>query len=372
MNDSIYLQIGGKKIRNFISYTAEADLYVADHAFSLVLSNPETEITGGQKCELYVNDQLELTGIVDHINSRLDKSGRTLTVEGRDLMGLIVDSSCEQFISVQDWKLSQLAQLLLKDVPFINLKQVLYQQDIVGKLRSRRSRLAAFGLAAMMGVESTGERIAQIHPGMSKFQVLQMYALSKGLMFYGLPDGTFIFGRPLAGGDPDYTITINKEGRGVNFISAEVDQNWSKRYSKVTVVGQRQAHVDDGVNVMSTNVGGVPGSVSDGDFPFYKPFVQLSYNDSQTPQQHARMIMDKGRHDGFRLVYELPRHSQAGKNYTINRMALIKDDIHNIHGSYLVSGRTFRLDKTKGPTTSITVTLPGLVEDGGKPGGPHK
>ena len=368
MSDSIYLQINGKKIRHFISYSVEADLYVADHAFSLELSDPGQEIKNGQKAELYVNDQLELTGIIEHTKSRIEKSGRKLTVEGRDLMGLVVSSYCEQFITVEGKKLSELAQLLLKDVPFINREKILYQQDLIGKLKTRRSRSDSYSLDAIFG-DTVAERIAQIHPGMSKFQVLQTYALSKGLMFYSLPDGSFVFGRPLAGGDPDYTINVNKEGIGANYISAEVDQNISQRYSKVTVVGQQQANTLDGMDATRVNI---KGTVTDPDFPFYKPLVVASHNDSQTPKQHARMIMDKGRHDGFQLNYEMPRHSQDGRNFTINRMALLRDDIHNIHGSYLVSGRTFKLSKQSGPTTLLKLTLPGLVEDGSKPGVPKR
>ena len=42
--------------------------------------------------KVFVNDQLELTGIVDRRLRRFDKQGKKLVVEGRDLMGLIVDS----------------------------------------------------------------------------------------------------------------------------------------------------------------------------------------------------------------------------------------------------------------------------------------
>ena len=371
MSDSIYLEIGGRKVTHFLSYTVEADLYVADHAFSLEIGKPEFDIRPGTKCSLFVNKSKELTGIIDRRSQRTDKQGRKLVIEGRDLMGLLVDSCCEQFVSVQGMKLSGLAQFLLKNVPFINSKQILYQQDLVGKLKTRRSRNASYGLAGIFGADSA-ERIAQIHPGMTIFQVLQMYALSKGQMFFSLPDGTFVFGRPLVGGDPDYSIVFNEAGAGNNVISSEVEENIAKRYSKVTVVGQQQGNPADGLDATKVNI--PPGTVTDSSFPFYKPFVELSRNDSQTPQQHARLLLEKMRHDGFRLSYDLPRHSQNGKNFTINRLARVKDSVNTLNGlpidgTFLVSGRTFKLDKDNGVTTTLKLSSPGLVEDGGKIGG---
>ena len=378
MSDSIFLQFSNdgkiwKKVEHFLSYTVEADLYVADHAFSLEIANPEIDLRAGIQCQLFVNNKLELTGIVDRCLRRTDKQGTKLTIEGRDLMGLLVDSYCESFVSVEGKKLSQLAQMLLKSVPFINRMPVISQKDVVGKLKTRRSRDASYGLAAILG-DGQAERIAQIHAGMTIFHVLSMYALSRGQMFYSLPDGTFVFGRPMVGGDPAYSIVFNRQGNGNNAIASEVEENISRRYSKVTVIGQRQATPDDGTDATATNVGGTPGTVKDDSFPFYKPYVQLSHNDSQTPKQHARLLLEKMRHDGMRLSYDLPRHSQNGVNFTVNKLVQVKDDVNRINGRpidgvWLISGRTFKLDKQSGPITTVKLSPPGLVEDGGKMGG---
>jgi hypothetical protein len=91
--------------------------------------------------------------------------------------------------------------------------------------------------------------------------------------------------------------------------------------------------------------------------------VTVSCNDSLTPKQHARLIMEKMRHDGYRLTYDLPRHSLGGRNITINRIIRVTDDIFNVNGIFLVSGRTLRLDKEGGARTTVRLSPPGLVED---------
>lgn len=360
--DSIYLEVGGRRFEHFLSYSVEADLYVSDHAFSLEIGRPEFDITPGQQCKLYVNDTLEMTGIVERSLRRCDKSGRKMTVEGRDLMGLLVDSYVEEFFTVENMLLSDLTRRLLKNIPFINRKNIYYQKDLKAKVRTRKAGRDGYSLEALF---DSGERVAQIRPGMTVFQVLSMAALSTGQMFYGLPDGSFVFGRPMTGGVADYDLVFNEAGIGNNLISAEVEDNISKRWSKVTVIGQRQAHPDDGLDIAPVNVGGPTATVSDATFPFYKPFVQVANNDSQTPKAHARLVLEKMRHDGRRLVYELPRHSNGRDNYTVNRLARVQDDIHGVDGVWLVSGRTYKLNRENGKTTQLRLSPPGLVEDGG-------
>ncbi len=124
MQDEVILKIGDKEIKYFISYDIESDLYIADNAFSLELSDPETEIDPGQLCKIYVNGVLELNGIIDSVTDKESKSGTSLSVEGRDLMGLLVDSHIEEFVPLEGVTIKTLAETLLKDVPFINLKPI--------------------------------------------------------------------------------------------------------------------------------------------------------------------------------------------------------------------------------------------------------
>src|SRR6185369_2157908 len=99
MSDIVTLQIGNQRIENFTSYDIEADLYQAADTFKLELANPEAPVKAGMECKLFVNGQLELTGLIDKTQKKGDKNGRTLAVEGRDLMGLLVDSHAEQFVT---------------------------------------------------------------------------------------------------------------------------------------------------------------------------------------------------------------------------------------------------------------------------------
>lgn len=354
MDDKVTLQIAGKRIENWLSYEIESDLYQAADRFTLELASPEIEIRAGQRCELYVNDQLELTGIIDAPRRGWSKQGRTLTVEGRDLMGLLVDSYVEQFTTVQGKTVKQLAELLLKTVPFINRKQIIYQQNVVGKLKGKKKTVDN----PLTGFLDTPQKLSQTEPGMTVFEVLSIYAASRGLMLFNLPDGSLVFGRPKAKGKPMFSIVNRLSGVGNNATAGGDDDDISRRYSKVTVISQVQGQDDFGMDAGKVNV---RATVIDDSFPFYKPFVAKLNNDSQTPKLHARMLMEKQRHDGQQLTYTVPGHSQNGVNWTVNELVQVVDEMLDKNGVYLVAGRTFRRSKQEGTTTRLRLGPPGLV-----------
>lgn len=354
MDDKVYLQIAGKRIENFLSYEVEADLYQAADKFTLELANPGTAILPGQRCELYVNDQLELSGIIDAPHRGWSKQGRTLVVEGRDLLGVVVDSYAEQFITVQGKTVKQLAELLLKTVPFINRKQIIYQENVVGKLKGKKKTVDN----PLTGFMDTPQKLSQVEPGMTVFEVLSIYAASRGLMFFSLPDGTLVFGRPKAKGQPLYTIVNNINGQGNNVTSGDEVDDISRRYSKVTVISQVQGQDDFGMDTGKINV---RATVENKDFPFYKPFFAKLNNDSQTPKLHARMLLEKQRHDGYQLTYTTAGHSQNGVNFKINELVRVKDEMLDKDGIYLIYNRKFKRSKQAGSTTDLRLGPPGLV-----------
>ncbi len=350
MQDKVSLHINNQKIENFLSYTIESDIYTADDAFSLELANPEIQVKEGHRCELYVNGELEMTGIIDRISKSPDKSGVKLKVEGRDLMGLLVDSYCEEFITLQGIKVKALAERLLKNVPLINRKKIIYQDNFSGKLKKKAKGESSIALL------DAPHNFSQIEPGMTIFEVLKDYAGSRGLMFFCLPDGTMVFGKPKEKGNPVFNIVCSKDGKENNEIEGEIIKDISKRYSKITVIGQQQ-----GLDSIETTAINTKATITDKEFPFYKPLVVKNNNDYQSPKLHARMLLEKSRHQGFQLNYKVPGHSQNGRNWTINELCSVKDEILSVEGTYLIYSRTFEMSK-QGVYTNLKLGIPGVVQ----------
>lgn len=356
MPDKVELYVNKMRIEHFLSYRIDADLYTPADAFQLELANPETPVKAGMTCGLKINGDLELTGIIDQARKIVRESGTSLQISGRDLMGLLVDSYCEPstWISVEGMKLKALAELLLAKVPFINRKDIDYQKNIVGKLKGKKS---SSGISICDALDTT-QRIGQIEAGMTIFEVLKNYALSRGMLFYCEPKGKLVFGRPLTDGAPEFSLKMFKNGVGNNAIESDVATDISRRYQKVIVVGQQQGH---DTMTDASQINAPTGVQVDLSFPFYKLYVAKECNDNVSPVMRARLIMEHQRRQGSQYNYIASRHSQNGKNWGINRFCRIQDEPQGLDGNYLIYGRTFELSKAEGPRTRLRLGEPGLV-----------
>jgi prophage tail gpP-like protein len=342
-HDSISLLIEGREIRDFESYKISSDLFEAADAFEVTLADPDITVRKGQTVKLKVNGLLELNGVIDKVARSYDKEeGRRLTLSGRDLMGLVVDSYCTFFPDLQDMKLSDLAKLLLKDIPFVNRMKVVY-----GK--GDKSR------AVTVTREEEEYRYTQIKPGQTVFDVLKQKALEQGMFFFCLPDGTLMFGTPVTGGKSTFSFVTTRDGRNNNVMSAMLTEDISRGYKSVTVMGQRQG--TDDIEAGGQNVLAI---VTDESFPIRKPYVATVEYDGQDPKNYGKLVLDGMRFEAWQLELKVPGHSQDGKNYQVNTVCHVKDEVLGINSDLLCYGRTFELDKNH-ISTSLRLSRLGVM-----------
>lgn len=371
MRDNITLLVDKQKVEHFLSYMIEADIYTADDAFHLDCANPEIEIVPGKQCEVYVNDELEMTGIIDRVDKRYDKEGVQVSIEGRDLCGLLVDSFIETFSTVRNTTMKALAETLLATVPFIQREQIVYQDNVRVASARKGAKTAKTGYMEAQDTALPHDK-AQIEPGTTVFEALRTYAASRGMMFFCMPDGSFIFGKPKGGGEPAYRLVTRKsDPRENNILSGSLVNDISRRYSKITVMGQQQGRAAGGATSLDENPAFASGTttttintkhtVTDPDFPFYKPLVEQDNNDGVSPSRHAQALMERAKWDGFQISYKVPGHSQAGKNWKINEMCSVEDEVLGIKGTYLIYGRTFEMSRY-GTFTDLRLSYPGVVQ----------
>ena len=287
-----------------------------------------------------------------------------------------MDSCCEEFKTVQNATIKELAESLLKNVPFINKKAIVYEEDFRGSLKKKKGKGGKTGKSGSpavgrysIGSGKAAHAFAQIQPGQTILDVLKIYCQSRGFMMWVMPDGTFVFGTPKEGGQPLYSLATRKSNpQENNIIDGIVDENLSKRYSKVTVTGQQQGTNSQGGGRYSSGSSSETGaagintkaSILDPTFPFYKPYVATDNNDSRSPELHGQMLLDKMKYEGFQIHYTVKGHSQNGLNYMINEMARVTDEVFGFDRDFLIYGRTFRRSK-EGVHTVLRLGYPGLV-----------
>ena len=375
-NDVTEIYIDGRKHSRFLAYKIEADIYLAAGTFSFVLGNWGADVRQGSQVRMYVNGSLEITGLVDGRTKGYQKeTGTALRVHGRDLMGLVVDSYVEQFGDLQNSTVKAVAETLLANVPFLDRKAIVYEEIFAGKIKKLSKRRNAAS-ASTTGPYDHAFAHVRLEPRVTIFQALKSYAQSRGLMFFGLPDGTLVFGKPRSSGAAAFSIVCRHDGRGNNVLSGEEIIDIARCYSKYRVIGQQQTtgqqQTSGPYSPGTPNAVNTGASITDPDFPYpgytgtpiYKPMVVLNNNDYQSPALHCRMLMEKARHEGYKLQYTVPYHAQGSKNWTVNQLCTIEDEELNVHGTYLIYGRTFEMTKEAGTTTRLVLGLPGYMEQG--------
>ena len=339
--DSVSPTIGDRTLDRFLSYRIESNLFTADDAWEVKLAKPGFTANAGDRCEVYVNGTLELTGITDKVSLRSDKDGVKLTLSGRDLMGLLTDSYAEDYRQKTGEKLEALAERLLANVPYINRKDIVYG---VGD----KSR------AVPLTQKEEEFDFTEVEPTKTIFEILKEYALARGMLFFSLPDGKIVFGQPATSGEPAFFI--HQKAKSTNVLEGEKTDDISRRYSKVTVMGQRQG--DDLFGAEEVNFS---ATVTDDDFPVKpKPFVAQGTHDGLAPAKYAAILMSRQQFEGFSLTYKTSGHSQNGKNWTVNAVCRVEDDLLDVYGDYLVYERVFEMGR-QGVFTTVKLSKLGLL-----------
>jgi prophage tail gpP-like protein len=332
------LTVGETVLRDFKSWSADADMYQAASAWQAELSVQETDVRPGQECKLAIGKTQVLTGLVDSVSRSYSKDATSLRIAGRDLMGLVVDSYCESFVSLAGMSIKGIAEQLLRTVPYINRKSIIY--------RNGADRLAA-------------KRSIQVDADATVFEVLREVADSRGLLFYCMPDGTLVFskplGKPVAGGKPTFSLEYRDKNRS-RIKSAEMVDDFSQRYSKVTVISQQQSYED-----ISAGAVNVKASRTDSEVPYYKPFVESVNDDSQSPSLLARQRIEQQRWRGRELRYTVAGHAQNGNVWAIDDLCMVRDDRFGLLNSLLICGRTLRYSRDEGSETEVRLCTPGVV-----------
>lgn len=352
--DSIYLLIDGKKIDTFTEYEVDLDLYKVN-AFKVKLGRPGFRIRKFMEFQLYVNDRLEITGLVDKVEPGYSGSERSIDVTGRGLMGWLVDAHTEKSLSLANYDAKQLATWMLSDAPkqFFKLLKVDFAENITGRIKGKAAKTELF---------NTAQALSQIEMGMGRFDALSQFAASRGFLFHEMPDGRFVFDRLKEDvGTAAFRLVNRLDGRG-NVLKGKLSDDGSKMYSKVTVIGQKQEYP---LKPNASPKFNIEATKYDRSVPFFKPYVLKDEFGGDRPGLQAQMAIEKMRREAFQLVYDVRDHSQDGKNWTINELAHVRDEDEDfeVDGKPIdlrlaITGLTFRMNESSGTTTSLRLGLP--------------
>lgn len=327
-DNTVTLLINGKTHGQWTNYDIVSDLLTPADDFSVTLGRPvdakPDAVRAGDKVEVRVGGDTVLSGRIDRVQTVTEKGGKTLTIQGRDDAGVLLDCSTPLF-NAQD----------------MDLKQII--EKIVKPLGLSKIRIDA--------AKTNKTHKVQIEPGSRAWDALTQYAEANGVWPWMEPDGTLVVGGPDYTTAPVAELVLRVSGDNNNIKSLEVERNMAVRYSEVTVLGQSH-----------TGKHNIKATVKDESLKLNRPLIVTEPDvDSQAEaERKAKKRLADSRLEGLTITAVVQGHrTDDGTLWQPGQRINVLSEPDGIDAVYFLMARTFVGGRGQGTETILT-----LKEDG--------
>ena len=330
----VVLNIGGTKYAGWVSLDATISMENLSGQFEATITDTSSmdnkpiralpTIRPGLTCEVYVNDQIVITGYVDTVTPSIDAESHSITVKGRDKTGDLVD--CSMIEGSGQWKGLTIQQII---------KRICDPFSIPVTLEA--SEGAAFNNFL-------------VEQGSTCFETIQKLCYMRQLL--ALSDGRG--GLKLTKSSTEKLATDLIEG--VNIKSGEAEYDFSDRFSVYICKGQRQGDDTTTPVTVASNV----GQVTDRVITRYRPLLILAEGqaDIDTCRKRAgwEAAIRKGKSQRYTITHT-GWSQQNGNIWEINKLIYLRSVLLGVDGTFLISEVNFKLDES-GEIAVLKLTQP--------------
>ena len=400
INDLLYLDYSFSMSVDDISSTFSITFYQAitpprgEFGFAR-LNHMRNMVLPGFYIQMWVNDVLTFTGIIQKVSISVDKNGRTFSVTGKDTASILVESYCTYAKDYAGWEpyaiindlivqtnfkvRSQVAATidsapLVDDIdgvidleaalsevkkvkkPDVSISNVKYDEDFKA-LGVRDQFKVSYG-------DTVYSKISELVVGLG-FNCI--FNPATNVLFVGdlIKDSNKIRGRGIKKiiNNPSQEHRYNNEEN--NVLSANYSYDISDIYTAVTVYSQ----LENGKNIPGTyslddrkgscllKIGGER----------LKKFMAVTVDNEPNPRKIAWQILEDQIINGQVLTYEFAGHTQDGEVWDLNRVVVISDEVFQTSNYYytptgyklfaiVIKSIQFTYNQNDGPKTTVGLT----------------
>ncbi|MDK4556317.1 phage tail protein [Kingella kingae] len=333
--NTIAVRIGGQEHRDWQSYDIDSDFLIPADGFDFELgvSSLQNEIPNmaGERCEVVINGETVLTGIIGSQRHDKSKGSRNLRLTGRDLACLLVDCSAPQ----------------------LNVKGMTVLAAIKKLVEPWSKYIAKVALKAESN--PTLDKI-DIEPSETVWQAATHIANSVGLHIWLEADGTLIVGGADYSSPPVATLCWSRNDARRNIESLTIERSSDNRYSEVTFLAQSHGR--------SGNSGkhDLKWVYKDPNMTLHKPktVVVADADNLQNLKRQAKKQLSDWQLEGLTITISVGDHkTQSGKLWQAGQRVHLIDEEEGIDAIFFIMGRRFTLSRMGGTHTELR-----LKEDG--------
>lgn len=332
-NERVSLILGGQQHDEWEYYSIDSNLLTPADAWRMRLSvsaSLPASVKKGASITIRVGKNIVMSGRIDKVTDRLDKSRRMVTIQGRDAAAVLCDCSAPIFAA-----------------------QLVSLQELVGRI------VKPLGITKIR-IDASNTRNRErvnVEPGDTAWQALQNAAEANGLWPWVEPDGTLVVGGPDYSKPPVATLVLRKDGQGNNIEAIDIEHDMSHSFSDVTVLSQSHATGEDSGDPA------IIASYKDPSLGCYRPRIVVDHEveTQQDAQDRARKLQADSRLASFAIKVQVKGHTipnSANLWMPGQRVTLISEP-HGIDQIYFLIARQF-----EGGRNTPTVTHLELKEDG--------
>lgn len=334
-HNTVVVRLDGQEHRDWLSYDIDSDFLIPTDGFDFELgvSAAQGQIPdfSGKKCDVLINGQTVLTGIIGKQHHDKDKGRRSLRLSGRDMACLLVDCSAPQ-INVKGMTVWDAAKKLIEPwsnhIPKVVLKAE--HNPILDKI--------------------------DIEPAQTVWQALSHIANSVGLHAWFEPDGTLIVGGADYSSPPVATLCWSQNDARRNVAEVQIERDSDSRFSEVFFLAQSHGRSGNGGQHELKWVWRDPNMT------LHRPktVVVADADNLDNLQRQAKKQLSDWKLDGFTLTLTVADHkTDDGTLWQAGQRVHFIDEEEGIDAIFFIMGRRFSLSRNGGTRTELR-----LKEDG--------
>jgi prophage tail gpP-like protein len=360
------------------SYELPSDMMSAAQNFTFTPA-PTQEVTSalrtaGQVCRAYVDDLLQLTGIVETVKMGT-KNGFSLGLAGRDLCGLLVDD-CPPMITLKNLTLGQLAENMLAQhsayVKGIRLSNEANVYQVSGKRVGRT-------LKKFSGMTQERRTVTRTRPEDRIWDTLVQIAQEAGAHVWMSCDGYLTISAPNYAADPSiygdglYVLCDSNGNETDSNCVIEHSPSLTERSAQYIVLGQgAPAATSQGRDLAEHTF-----SVRDPSPAFWERsggtigqnrIHKLAHqsvkniSDKAHVRHVARARMETRAVSKYGMTVTVPGHrlNNASPLWAVDTQVRVRFDHREIDSVHYVRSRTFGYSDGDGQTTTLNLIPSGI------------
>lgn len=335
MSNEVYLKLRGSKYKGWQDVQIEKSLSALCGAFQVRLIDTDPadktdwSLTMGAECQVYIEDQLLVTGFIEDINIEYTKESHAIVVAGRDKLGDLVD--CHRaFGQSREW----------------------VNQSVLSIIRSL---CAPFGFSVVVdssaqGVVNKREEQYGFNEGDTVYETIRRLCRKHYILPVTYGDGKLVLTRT---GNARATDALQT---GVNILRGALRRSNRERFSHYYLKG-----FSLGFDEKTTSDFTHPkGDARDQLIERYRPFTIVEDVNTSTGDCNLRAKAEAALRAGSSIMYEfeVPGWLQSdGSLWRLNQLVQITDPILALDDMMLIDQLRFTQGDA-GQLTTIQVCTP--------------